>query len=142
MTFSAYGYASMYITGNMPLILISAMVIFGVWTLSVIKGLCVRKSNSIFTGGIRDIFLLNRHGYWMINFTVRFFYEIYLIMCVSCLISLRKAYQEHVIPELNAEHDPDSGHALNDKALAIIMLCLVIFALLYAVWRVFRRCLS
>ena len=82
----------MYITGNMPLILIFAMVIFGVWALSVIKGLCVRKSNTIITGGIRDIFLLNRHGYWMINFTVRFFYEIYLIVCVSCLISLRKAH--------------------------------------------------
>ena len=90
-------------------------------------------------GGIRDIFLLNSHGYWMINFAVRFYYEVFLVLCVSALISLRKDKQEHAIPELNKEHDPDAQHAKTDRALAIIMLLIIVLSLLYASWRVFRR---
>ena len=129
----------MYITGNMPFILICAICIFSVWVIFVIKGLCVRRSNALIVGGIRDIFLLNSHGFWMINFAVRFYYEVFLVLCISSLISLRKDTQEHAIPELNKEHDPDAQHAKTDRALAIIMLLIIVLSILYASWRVFRR---
>ena len=61
MTFEAYGYASMYLTGNMPFVFMFAIIIFGVWCLALLKDLCVKRSNGIFKGGIRDIFLLNNH---------------------------------------------------------------------------------
>ena len=42
----------------------------------------------------------------MTNFAVRFYYEVFLVICVSSLISLAKDKQEHAIPEMNKDYDP------------------------------------
>ena len=45
MTFESYGYASLYVAGNMPMLLIAAAVILGLWLLSLAKGFCVKSTN-------------------------------------------------------------------------------------------------
>ena len=102
MTFDAYGYSSMYLSGNMPVILLALILTLILTLLSAFKATCVYAMNkgSPGKGCIRDIFWLNSHTQWFINFGVRLLYEAYLISCMSCLISLRKDHQEHVVPEL------------------------------------------
>lgn len=139
MAFEAYGYPSMYLTGNMPFILIMAMAIFVAWAAFTFKGLCVRRCKSIPYVSIRDIFMLNSHGHWMVNFAVRFFYEVFLVACISALISLRKETQEHAIPELNKAHDPDSDQAIIDRTLAAGILVLCSLFIGFAFVRVARR---
>ena len=140
MTFEAYGYPSMYLAGNMPFVLLATVLIVSLFCLAIIKKGCVRASNKAVEGGVRDIFLLNNHGHWMVNFAIRFYYEVFLIICVSSLIALSKERQENVIPELNAQHDPKASHSALDRKLAISLLVLVGLSLLVAFVRAVTSC--
>ena len=135
MTFESYGYASLYVAGNMPMLLIAATVILGLWLLSLVKSYIVKNTNNAIPGGVRDIFLLTNHSNWLINFAVRFLYEVFMIVCISSLIALQKERQENVIPEYNIEHDPDAGHAIFDRVLAICLLIIVLMTLAFSTFR-------
>lgn len=139
MTYESYGYASMYLAGNMPMIIVCSMVILSAWCLALLKGYCVGRSNNFFKGVVRDRFLLFSHGAWMTNFTVRFWYEAFMTICISTFISLNKEAQENVIPELNDEYDSEAKHAKFDHSMAVILLLLILATLLFASLRVLSR---
>jgi len=139
MTFEAYGYASLYIWGNMPSLIVLAFVILAFWIIALLKGSCTTHTNRAFEGSVRDIFMLNKHAVWMTNFAVRFWYEAYIFVCMSVLISLTKSGQENVIPEMNDEHNPESKHAKVDKALALILLVMIVATLALAIWRLVEK---
>ena len=63
MTFDAYGYSSMYLSGNMPVILLALILTLILTLLSALKAACVYAMNkgSPGKGCIRDIFWLNSH---------------------------------------------------------------------------------
>ena len=105
MTFEAYGYASMYHSGNMPMIMILAFIVAILVLIGFIK-LYLLKSIPV-----REIALKNDHFSWMLNFALRFYLEVFLIVCMSSMIALLKERQENVIPEYNEPHDPDTSHA-------------------------------
>ena len=136
MTFEAYGYASMYIWGNTPSLIILAFVIFAFWGLSFLKDIFVNSTNRVCVGWIRDRFMLNKHSAWMTNFALRFWYEAFIFVCISVLISLNKSEQENVVPELNEKHDPESEHAQIDKIVASILLSMILATLIFALWQV------
>ena len=138
MTFESYGYASLYIGGNMPVVLIAAAVILGLWVVSLAKGFVVKSTNHAIIGGVRDIFLLNRHPSWLVNFAVRFLYEMFLIVCISCMISLSKESQENLVPEYNEVHDPEANHAKYDIAMAYGLLVISLSALVFVFYRFFK----
>ena len=136
MTFEAYGYASMYIWGNTPSLIILAFVIFAFWGLSFLKDIFVNSTNRVCFGWIRDRFMLNKHSAWMTNFALRFWYEAFIFVCISALISLNKSEQENVVPELSEKHDPESEHAKIDKIVASILLSMILATLIFALWQV------
>ena len=90
MTFESYGYASLYLGGNMPMVIICTFVTITLWCLALLKGYVVGKLLKIHPSAVRDRFLLSSHGAWMTNFTIRFCYEVFLTVCVSVFISLNK----------------------------------------------------
>ena len=139
MTFEAYGYASMYVWGNMPSILVLAFVIFAFWGLFLLKDIFVKSTNRVCVGSIRDIIMLNKHFAWMTNFALRFWYEAFIFVCMSVLISLTKSAQENVIPELNEKHDPESKQAQIDKIIAFTLLMMILVTLAFALWQVMAK---
>ena len=84
MTFEAYGYNSMYHFGNMPMLILAAIVIVVLILLAFVK-LYFTKNTLV-----REIMLKNDHFRWMLNFALRFYLEVFLIICMSSLIALSK----------------------------------------------------
>ena len=90
LTFEAYGYASMYMVGNMPILIAVSIALICVGIIVKIKDEVVRKANSNMKHCFRDIFLLIDHSSWLINFAIRFLLEVFLIVCIACMISVSK----------------------------------------------------
>ena len=84
MTFEAYGYASMYHSGNMPMLMLTAIVIAVCILLGFVKLYFMKNTP------VREIMLKNNHFSWMLNFALRFYLEVFLIICMSSLIALSK----------------------------------------------------
>lgn len=140
--FKAYGYPSMYMAGNMPSILITAACIFAIWALTALKGYCVQRYYQKSSDRTLSRFLVRNHGHWMVNFSVRFLYEVFMVICLSALISLQKDSQQDALTPLRNKHDHDSDQAVFDRVLAVFVIILVAVSILYACYRVVKRCVE
>ena len=90
MTFKAYGYPSMYLQGNIPVIIAIGALMSVQFGLCLLKTIVIGISNCISPNKVRKIYCLNNHASWVVNFTVRFLFETFLVISTSVLISLRK----------------------------------------------------
>jgi len=68
---------------NVGILLYFGAAIFVVWVFAAVKDWYVKTRYPT-----RSIFLLHRHEPWVFNFGVRFFYEIYLELCICTFVNL------------------------------------------------------
>lgn len=118
LTFESYGYSSMYLMGNIPMLVLFALGMTCCLACALGKRLIVKNVLRSAKASVRDIFLLQDHVSSMVNFAVRFMLEVYLVVCISSLISLSKERQESSITESQVKHESSETHSIVDIVFA------------------------
>lgn len=139
LTFESYGYNSMYLIGNLPMLVLFALGMACFLAFAIGKRLIVKNVNRSAKASVRDIFWLQDNVSSLLNFAVRFMLEVYLVICISSLISLSKERQENSISGSQVKHESSETHSIVDIVMASLTFTAIALMIIVVSYKLIKR---